>query len=568
MTNQTLTGYPSIDKPWLKYYTEEQINSVIPEKLVYDYMRDRNKNNLNLTAITFMGQEYTYAQLFEIIDKAADALLSIGVNEGEVITMLIPICPEEVFLFYAINKIGAISNFIIPTTPKEKVCAIMNEHESRFLFAFPFFLEDEAYIYDNTKCKNIILTQGVMEYKNINTLVWDNFLSMADKCDKKGYKTKKSPKDTMFIAKTGGTTGASKSVMLSDNAFNSAVDQIITAIKEYKTGDRWLRTLWPAFAATIAVAAIHLPLSVGMNNIFDLLEDFNKFDKLIMEYKPNHVMVIPMHIEQLMASPLVENEDLSFLKIVGLGGSGMTEDFEIRANKFFKEHNCERMISRGYGMTENASNATTSVNNETSKLGSVGIPMTQTVVSIFDTKTGKENTYNEIGEICIQSPQFMNGYWKQPQLEKQVFKTHEDGSVWLHSGDLGYMDEDGVVFVKGRMTNMIFLYHSEMFNTPKIYPAEIETALSHVTGIRFVSVVAQPDKEHKGYFKPAFFVESIDGYSREDIIKNIENEYLANETEEKRPQSIYVLDKIPLTNMGKPDLKLLEQMAKENISRT
>ncbi|MDO4608920.1 MAG: class I adenylate-forming enzyme family protein [Clostridia bacterium] len=286
--NNNLTGYPSIDKPWLKYYTEEQINSVIPEKLVYDYMRDRNKNNLNLTAITFMGQEYTYAQLFEIIDKAADALLSLGVSEGEVITMLIPVCPEEVFLFYAINKIGAISNFIMPATPKEKVCAIMNEHESRFLFAFPFFLEDEAYIYDNTKCKNIILTQGIMEYKNTNTLVWDNFLSMADKCDKKGYKTKKNPKDTMFIAKTGGTTGVSKSVMLSDNAFNAAVDQIITAVKEYKTGDRWLR-LWPAFSATVAAAAIHLPLSVGMNNTFDMLEDFKDFDNLVMKYKPNHL---------------------------------------------------------------------------------------------------------------------------------------------------------------------------------------------------------------------------------------------------------------------------------------
>ncbi|MDO4608919.1 MAG: fatty acid--CoA ligase family protein [Clostridia bacterium] len=270
-----------------------------------------------------------------------------------------------------------------------------------------------------------------------------------------------------------------------------------------------------------------------------------------------------MLIEQLMASPLVKNEDLSFLKVVGVGGSGMTEDFEIRANKFFLKHNVKRKLTRGYGMTENASNATANINNETAKIASVGIPAIHTVVSVFDTETGKEKTYNEIGEICIQSPQFMNGYWKQPELEKQVFHTHNDGTVWLHSGDLGYMDEDGVVFIKGRMNNMLFLYH-----TAKIYPADMETSLSKVMGIKAVAVVGEPDKEHEGYFMPAFFVEPYEGYSREDIIKNIEDQYLANETEDKRPQSIYVLDKIPLTNMGKPDLKLLEQMAKENSLRT
>ncbi len=558
MSEQHLTGYPSIDKPWLKYYTEEQINSVIPEKLVYDYMRDRNTENLDRTAITFMGQEYTYAQLFEIIDRTADALLSLGVREGEVVTMLLPICPEEVFLFYAINRIGAISNFLMPATPLEKVSAIMAEHESRFLFAFPQFLPAEAYIYAHTDCENIVLVQGVMECNCDQTLSWDAFLQKADACQRRGYKTKKSPKETMFLAKTGGTTGASKSVMLSDNAFNAAVDQIITAIKEYAVGDRWLR-LWPAFSATVAVAAIHLPLSVGMNVIAEPLYDHNEFDRLIMRYKPNHLAGVPMRIEQLMASPLVENEDLSFLKVVGVGGSGMTEDFELRANKFFKEHNCERMIARGYGMTENASTATTNINNETAKKSSVGIPAIHTVVSVFDPESFEEKHYGEIGEICIQAPQFMNGYWKQPELSKQIFRTHKNGSLWLHSGDLGYMDEDGVLYVKGRMKSMIFLYH-----TAKIYPADMETALSKVTGIRAVTVVAEPDKEHEGYFMPAFFVEPYEGFRQEDILRNIENEYLANETVDKRPQNIYVLDKLPLTSMGKPDLKLLEEMAKNS----
>ena len=274
---------------------------------------------------------------------------------------------------------------------------------------------------------------------------------------------------------------------------------------------------------------------------------------MIYDDKPNHIVVIPQLIDILENSELLKNEDLSFVKTAGCGGMAITSQFEERVNNYYKAHNIDTFLGYGWGCTEHTSNIAMRSNNATTKIGTVGAPMVKTIVSVFDPDTLEELPIGCEGELCVSSETIMMGYYNDQELTNSVIKTHPNGSVWLHTGDSGIIDENGIVTVKGRITRVIFA-----FPTAKIYPSALESAISKVPGVREVVVCQTPDKEHEGFYVPISFIVPEENFNTLNLIDNINALCERDFPEYARPKNIYLRDFLPLTKVGKPDVRALE----------
>lgn len=557
MEEKNLTGYSSIDKPWLKYYTEEQINAPLPHMTAYKYLKYMNQDRLDYCAIDSAEGNYTYGDLFTAIDKTAAALYQMGAKKGTIVLAMLPVLPHESFLFYGVDAVGAALAQIPPQSLTKDVCSFANKYGVKLFFVSESLLtpEMEQAIYTQTTVEHIISIGSMLkELQDARTLSWDIFIGLGK--DKKIPEVNRNSKDLLFLANTGGSTGEPKSVMLNDDCFNIIVHQFINSDVPYDTGDRWIR-LWPLFSAAAAVANSHLPLCMGMNVLHrEFPQNIKCFDKMILEDKPNHLILIPQLIDVLEQSELLKNADLSFVKTAGCGGLGMTAQFEERINRFYKSHKISTFLGHGWGCTENASNIAMRSNFRTTKIGTVGAPMVNTVVSVFDPETDAELKYGEEGELCVQSHTIMMGYYKDSKMTAKAIRTHTDGTVWLHTGDLGSISEDGIVTVKGRMTRVIFV-----FPTAKIYPQAMETAVSKVDGVQEVAFCQIPDQEHNGFFQPVCFVVPNQEYTSDEVKKAVIDYCNESFPEYSRPCAIYICEELPLTRVGKVDISALEKFA-------
>lgn len=550
-----ITGYPSIDMPWLKYYTEEQILAPIPNMSALDYLKLLNNNNLNLPAIEFLGQQITYLELFKKINDATKSLHAIGVKPGEIVTIMLPACPEEVYLFYAIDQIGACANFVFPGTPLNEVEHTMEEFNSSKLIILDDILMQPNNLVNNPKY-NIVTTSLTQEHKvqGTNIYTWKTFDNLSKYVEIPIYK--RSQEEPLFIAKTGGSTGKPKAVVINDRGFNLQVQQHLNSPINYSSGDRWVR-VWPLFSASSAVSSSHLPLCFGMTMIIEPSVDIEKMDDLIINYRPSHLLMISYCIDSLLKSQKIKDLDLSFIKTMGIGGEGVTPEFEEKAQQFMYDHNINTAMMYGYGMTENSSGASSRFNYETSKTGSVGVPQLNTVIGIFDQETQEELAYGEEGEICILSSTFMLGYYGNNNLTESILRKHKDGRIWLHSGDLGFIDEDGHLFVQGRTKRMIMLFSGD-----KIYPKDIEDLIESIEEVDRAIVVPEPDSEHENNVVPCVFIKINQPISEELLKSKIEKVLGDNVLSRIKLKNIYIRESLPQTSIGKVDLKELEEEAK------
>ena len=244
--------------------------------------------------------------------------------------------------------------------------------------------------------------------------------------------------------------------------------------------------------------------------------------------------------------------DLSFLYTLASGGDSMNEGLERKLDVFRKEHNMKFPLAQGYGMSELSAAASFCV-NDVYKRGSVGIPSLTVNVGIFDPETGKELGYNRNGEVCVTGPSMMKGYFNNPEETAYVMRTHEDGKVWIHSGDLGYMDEDGFLFIKGRIKRMI-----TRFDGHKVFPVNIESMVHEHESVKNVCVIGVDDRGHGQGQYPLVMIESEDGVDKEKLCKEVFDECQARLEERGRPVAVLSIDKIPLTGSGKNDYRTLE----------
>lgn len=572
MSKKTLTGYPSIDKPWLKYYSEESINAPLPEKTIYEYLWEQNKSHLEDTALIYFDRKITYKELFENIDNTAKAFEACGVKSGDVIVMTTVTTPEVIYAFYALNLLGAIANIVDPRTGKDGISDFINEVNAEIVLtidiAFPKIIKS----IENTNVRKLLLVSPADSFPPIkrlfynvskginskpqlskNCLKWSDFVALGSGTQ---YSAVPYKKDTCCaMVHTGGTTGMPKSVMLSNDNLNVMAMQYCLLGVEFNRNQNFLNIM-PPFIAYGIVLGIHMPLCLGLNDVIIPQLDPKKFPDSIIKYKPAHLAGVPMHYEQLRSSPKARNLDLSFFQMTGCGGDGMAEGFEEAINQFFREHHCKYPITKGYGMTEISSAATTN-KTELNKLGSVGIPHSKTTVSIFEVGTDNELPYGADGEICMHAPTMMLGYYNNPEEEAKVLLKHRDGNLWIHSGDIGHMDEDGFLFINGRLKRMIIRPDGH-----NVWPSQIENVILRHPNIKECTVVglSVPGKSN-GRIPTAFIVLENTEAASEELKQKID-EFCKERLPERDCALDYrFIDNLPLTPVGKIDYRALERMA-------
>ena len=560
------TGYPSIDKPWLKYYSQEAINEPLPECTMYEYLWENNKNHLDDVALVYFGRKITYETLFSEIEKTASAFWSAGIRAGDIVLMTTVTVPETIYAFYALNRIGAISNMADPRTSIEGIRRFAQEVNAKIVLTIDVAYPKIAKAAIGTSVKQIITLSPADSLPPIKKAAYKvakrQVMPAGDNCEnwcefitssknEINFSPGKAASDCCVMVHTGGTTGTPKTVMLSNQNLNTMAMQYALLGIDLNREQSFLNIM-PPFIAYGVVLGIHMPLCLGLNDILIPQLDPNKFPNLILKYKPAHLAGVPMHYEQLRTNPKAQKADLSFFCMTGCGGDGMAEGFEIAINEFLFQHNCKYPITKGYGMTEISSAATTN-KLKLNKLGSVGIPHLKTTVAVFEVGTDKELPYGESGEICMCSPTVMLGYYNAPEEENKVLMKHSDGNTWIHSGDIGYMDEDGFLYINGRLKRMIIRPDGH-----NVWPSQIENVILSYPGVENCAVVGLPNPNGKNGKIPTAFIVADNNQVTADAIDAYSKERLP---ERDCALGYRFVSEIPLTPIGKVDYRALEAQA-------
>ena len=571
-----LTGKASIDKPWEKYYSDYVMNFKFPRTTMYRCIYENNKNHLNRIAMEYFGRQFTYGDLFEGIDKATKALVAQGVKKGDIITIAMPTTPESVYLLYACSKLGAVANMIDPRTSKEGIYDYTKEANSKVFVTIDLCYGKIKDIKEETNVEKVIsISAGdslpyaiycgyrvgeIFEYithkkekviESDSVMKWNTFIQ-------KGENVKEVEENVendipVAILHTGGTTGMPKGVMLSNENFNAIAYQYKLSGMHLIPGQRFL-DIMPPFIAYGVGAGLHMPFVVGMTSVLVPKFEPEKFAKMIRDLKPNHMAGVPSHWGNVLESKELKNVDLSFLITPAVGGDAMNVKLEKRANEFLRQHKAPNNIIKGYGITEECSLASACV-NEINAEGSVGIPLPQNTIAIFDPNTGEELKYNEHGEVCITGPTMMLGYYNNEKATNEMIKEHKDGKKWIHTGDLGYMTEDGMLYIDGRIKRMII--RNDGF---KVFPFVIEEVIKSHKAVEECMVVGIHDPNFsQGLLPKAHIILKAEYVSFEDEVK----EQIIQLCKEKLPEYVQPVDykfrnEFPYTAIGKVDFVALQ----------
>jgi len=559
---------PSVLKPWLKYYNKAAITEEMPKCTLYDYLYKGNKDNLDEIALNYFDNLITYGELFENIKKTAKAFLALGVKNGDIVTICSITTPEIVYSFYAMDLIGAVPNMVDPRTAVDGIREYIEEAESKYVCVIEAAYPKINKAVVGTEVKNIIVVSAADSLKKIqsadyqiknrinnkytsNCIKWKQFIE--DGKDTKLKTVPYSPEHCGAIVHTGGTTGTPKGVMLSDDAFNALAFQYGKSIISFKRQQKFLNVM-PPFIAYGFSCGIHMPLSLGVTSVIIPNLEPKKLASLILKYKPAHMSGVPLHYQVLANDKRLKKADISHLVNSGSGGDAIAIGTENEVNQFLKAHGSKYPITKGYGMTELCSSAVTCM-GDVNKPGSVGIPLVKNTVSAFEPGSDKELNIGEKGEICITGPTMMIGYLGKPEETAHVLHKHSDGKVWVHTGDYGYIDEDGFVFIDSRIKRMIIRYDGF-----KLFPSMIENVISTHPAVETCSVVATKDKVQPRGSLP--FVHIVLKKNAQKSQRQIKSEIieLCKEKlpEYMQPAEYKFCDSLYYTPIGKVDYRKLE----------
>src|SRR5574344_819404 len=522
-----LTGKPSRDKVWLKYYSEANIKSNVYHQTAYELLKTSLTGHESQTALNYLDNKTTYGQLSKNIDKVAQSYATLGVKKGDIVTLCMPTTPETVYSIYALNKLGAVANLVDLRTSPAGLKDYLQEVDSKFVLCFDMVIDNMKEIVDDTNVKTIIQAgpveslplpikigynlkhKGSSKQTKANCMSWSTFIKSGRNADVET--TSYEENRPAYIVHTSGTTSKPKAIVLSDDNLNAMVLEHEASGIKFSRNQKFLNIV-PPFVAYGLVNSLHMPLCLGMNNILIPKEVEDDFPDLVLKYKPNHILGIPMHWEILMNSPKIKDVDLSFFETMVSGGDVLSSSLEKRINAFLKEHNCEHKISKGYGMTE-MSSAVTFSKDECNKVGTVGVPFVKNTIGVFKPDTTEELGYNEEGEICVQSPTTMIEYYNNPTATNKLILEHNDGEKWVHTGDLGYIDNDGVTKIDGRIKRQII---RKGF---KVSPSAIEDVILSHPAIENCAVVGVDDL-YQGHIPTACVVLKQEYINDKDKIEN------------------------------------------------
>lgn len=559
---------PSVEKPWMKFFDDKAKAAELPRKTIYTQVYDNNIEHPGDTAINYFGNCIDYGTLLGEADRSAAAFFAAGVRKGDIVAAATVTIPEMIYALYGLNKIGAAPLILDPRISAAGAIDFIKQSGAKIFVVIDLYYDalKEALLTAGLERIIVIspdssLPTAVRLLKRIKmppptiksesiVCTWKEFLRSAEGCEVETAEYEEGALAAVTL--TGGTTGSPKGVMLSNDGFNAVALDFEHCGVSYDRGQKFMNII-PMFSSYGIVSSLHMPFSLGLEVVVIPKFDQDRVGHYIKKYRPEHTLMVPSHYEKLMNSKEMRDFDLGFFRTAGSGGDTMNAGLEAKLNAFLQNKGCHYPLSQGYGMSEVSSAASCCCNGNFKSL-SVGYPLLTTTIGIFAPGTDRELDYGMEGEICISGPSLMIAYLNNPEETGKVIKRHPDGKLWVHSGDLGHMDSDGFLFIRGRIKRMITL-----FNGHKIFPTHIESVLGKHGKVRSCAVVGIKDRDHaQGQLTLAVVETDVRNDELLSAIRHELYELCEQELEgPARPYEICFTEAMPYTGMGKIDYKKL-----------
>ena len=560
--------------PWLKYYGNTPASLEYPHKTMYEMVEAAAKRHPNHVAYVFMGKKTTYTEFMKRIQAAAQGLYKMGIRKGDKVTICMANTPQALDCFYALNRIGAIPNMIHPLSASQEIAFYLNFSKSKAVLTLDQFYYKVAEILPQLENPTEILIARVVDELPAPLSALYPLTKSAravKKLPKAGYTLwydmVKAGKNTKLPAQksrydscgailySGGTTGTTKGIMLSNLNFNALALQTIAAsgFTMEEISNMKMLSVMPVFHGFGLGIGIHTPLVAGGTCI--LIPQFNVkvYAKTLMKQKPNLIPGVPTLFEALLRTEDLEGADLSFLKGIFSGGDSLSPELKKKVDAFLREHNCSEQIREGYGTTECVT-ASCLTPKDYARQGSIGVPFPDTYYKIVEPGTTNEVGPNIEGEICISGPTVMLGYMDNPYETANTLRRHYDGRIWLHTGDLGHMDQDGFVYFRQRIKRMIV---TSGYN---VYPSQLENIIDANDKVLISCVIGVKDpyrvQRVKAYVVPMPGVEPSEALKQEIL------DYCSGRIAKyAMPREIEFRKELPKTLVGKVAYRVLEEEA-------
>ena len=557
-----------VKKPWFRFY------GCVPETLDYpdctmaEAVENVAKKYPDYIAYDFMGKKTTYANAVKDIIAAAKALKALGVKEEDRVTICMPNTPQTVSMFYAANMVGAIANMIHPLSSENEIAFYLNDSDSKVAITLDQFYPKFEAIKAKTGLKKLIiasvadalspvmklgykLTEGkkIAKVPDVDWVIsWKQFIKNGEGVI--DYRVPRRPTQGAAILYSGGTTGTTKGILLSNLNFNALGMQIIATNPMFKPGDKML-AIMPMFHGFGLGVSIHSMLVNGGRCILVPRFTPKTYAELLKKHKPNFIAGVPTLYEALLRLDNIDDLDLSCLKGMFSGGDSLSVELKKRIDRFLKEHNATIEVREGYGTTECVTASCLTPYNM-SREGSIGIPFPDTFYKIVKVGTTEELPYGEEGEICLAGPTVMLEYCNHPEETAQTMRVHDDGRTYVHTGDLGVMDGDGFIYFRQRIKRMIV---TSGYN---VYPSRMENIFGAHEAVHMSCVIGVPDPYKIQKIKA--FVVLKPGFEAGEAMKKQLLEYCSKHVAKyAMPYDIEFRQDLPKTLVGKVAYRVLEQ---------
>lgn len=462
-------------------------------------------------AYQFQGKKTTYGKFIDKIEKTARSFMAAGIGEGDRVTICMPNTPQAVDSFYALNRIGAVPVMIHPLSAPAEIAFFVRNSSSKVIITLDMFCEkvEKALSREEKQVKIIVASikdelpapvnmiypltvknKFKKPHNSERVMKWSRFMKSGSGAVSLPEKLPKYD-DVAVILFSGGTTGTTKGILLTNLNMNALALQTGTAARFSLDGLRMLSVM-PLFHGFGLGIGIHTPLVFGGACILVPQFSIKTYAKLIKKERPNVIPGVPTLFEALLRTEGLENFDMSFLRGVFCGGDSLSIELKKKMDAFLAEHNAKVQIREGYGTTECVTASCLTPYSEY-KEGSIGVPFPDTYYKIVVPNTNVPVATGEEGEICISGPTVMKGYLDAPEEMADALKAHGDGRIWLHTGDLGVMDEDGFIYFKQRIKRLIIV------SGYNVYPSQVENAIDSHPDVLYSCAIGVSDiyKMHK-----------------------------------------------------------------------
>jgi len=564
------------DAPWLNSYGSVPRNLDYPDCGMANLVLKAAEAYPDVMAYDFFGCKQTYRGFADEIRLCARGLKAIGIGRDERVTICMPNTPQAVIMVYALNLIGAVANMVHPLSAEEELVRYISASRSVAVITLDQFCEKLEAILPRTEARTLILAGAEDGLKGIKKPLYKLTKGKRIKRRPTGgkllrysvllergrgfsgeYDAKVRSCDVAAILYSGGTSGTTKGILLTNMNFNALAMQTEAAgacvIPSHK-----MLAIMPVFHGFGLGVCIHTALISGASAILVPQFSIQSYAQLLRKHKPHYIAGVPTLYEALLRLDNIGDLDMSQLEGVFSGGDSLTIELKRKVDEFLKAHGATVQVREGYGLTECVT-ASCLTPRDFHKEGSIGIPYPDTYYKIVRQGTQETVPYREEGEIVLSGPTVMKGYDDNEEETAQALKAHGDGLVWLHTGDLGMMDEDGFIYFRQRIKRMIIT------SGYSVYPSQLENAIESHEKVLISCVIGVPD-DYKMQRIKAFIVlrdgtEATEGIKAEIIAhckKNIAKYALPSEFEYRK--------ELPRTLIGKVAYIELEKEEQEKRS--